>query len=164
MDAVEIDNCLNCEVYRNQLCHRPQNSFFPVVYRNKRYDATKYAFGRAFYLYHNEGKDEMNYQVPLLPMIQKCEDWDYEKEWRFVCLNTDRTYINMKADALYLGDKISADLAIRLIKIAREKNIHIYKMEVDYFSNEFNLVCRDWTDYTDKDVRSLVRPLGPTFG
>lgn len=129
------------------------NKLFPVIYTNKRYDATYYAefhfvddfcrqmgveFPQPFY-------DKLFYYKSLL---FKSLEWAYEREWRMIKL-TDNNIENSKPDyvslpyirpkEIYLGVDIAKKDKERLIEIAKTKNIKIYQMLIDDMQIEYKM-------------------------
>ncbi len=121
------------------------NKIFPVLYSDKRYDATYYVefhfmddffrhlglkFPYPFY-------DKLFYYKSLL---FKSNDWAYEKEWRIIRQTgnnldeqkPDHTHFpNIKPKEIYLGHKISDENKRSLIRIARAKGIRVYQMDLE---------------------------------
>jgi len=96
---------------------------------------------------------ETELPIPLLPLIQKRQVWSYEREWRIVCPRRDLKYFDMKPDAIYLGPLIQQNLALRLYEIARDKELPMFKMEINYRSPSFELLQDDWSEYSLEDIR-----------
>lgn len=160
----EFDNCKNCKDSISKYCFRPKKPVFPVIYTEKRYDATERAIARALYLERNSGIDREDYSIPLLSILQKNKDWEYEKEWRIVCQDTNSKYIECKANAVYLGVNCSKEKSVKLARIAREKGIPLYKMKIDYYSADFKLIYDDWSSLSDEQVEELTLEEDPEFG
>ena len=132
---------------------------YPVIYKNKRFNATLIALSKAIILRDGMLKEigwtEEELPIPILSVLQKEIAWKYEKEWRIICKNFNNETIKIKPDALYLGEDISCENAIKLSRIAKKKGIPLYKMSIDYYSPEFNLDYEDWSDYTVKEIKDL---------
>lgn len=162
MKGLTISECAKCN--KDTFCHRKAFPFYPVIYKDKRYDISSYAIARA--LYHDQCSEycEDDIPVPLIPLIQKGETWKYEKEWRILCYDLDRNYISMNASAIYLGDKITYENAKKLVIEANKKCIPIYKMTVDCFDSKFRMRIDDWTNYSLKDVRESIPDLEIRYG
>lgn len=135
VDEISLNECIDCE--KNCFCHRPGHPLYPVLYNKKRSDVSHYAMARAFAV--NNGMTEDNIPVPLIPLIQKSVDWEYEKEWRLICHDLDRKYISIKPDALYLGNKIEYKVAEKLWEIAQDKKIDVNIMMIDYLEPQFKM-------------------------
>lgn len=137
-------------------------ALFPVLYSQKRFDATKtvnniliQSFAPALKVDLTNpshiAKLEMmgaplkvsEYEKIITCMV-KSPDWRYEREWRFIKLQ-DKTkeqpeYIeNIKPKAIYYGIDIDAEHKKEMHKIAVEKGIKEYRMYVDYTSEEYVL-------------------------
>lgn len=150
MDTIRIKECVDCE--KGHFCHRRGFSFFPAIYKEKRCDVSLYALARAIHKEIDE-KNADDIPVPLPPLLQKSEAWAYENEWRFLCLDRDRDYVCMEPDAVFLGSKMEYKHVLKIMKVAREKKIRIYKMKLDYYDQTFKLKYDDWTDWTDETVK-----------
>ena len=100
-------------------------------------------------LYGN-GYDDI--PIPITSCLQKSRVWKYEKEWRLLCFDTTKEFVQIEPDALYLGTQIDVDLALRLRMIAKEKKIPIYKMNINYYEPRFVLDFEDWTDYSKEEI------------
>lgn len=150
----ELIECNNCK--EDMVCHRKSFPFYPVIYKDKRFNVSKYAVARALHQDYYPEHDDRYVPIPLIPLLQKGEDWAYESEWRILCHDLQRKYISMKADALFLGEAIDNENAIRLARIAREKAIPIYKMTIDYLNPKFVLGYEDWTEYSDAEIEELL--------
>ena len=146
---LSFSDCAGC---CNPFCHSQGFPLYPVLYRNRKSDITEYALFRA--KCEAMGLDaETELPMPLLPLIQKRKVWSYEREWRIVCPRNDLEYFDMKPDAVYLGPLIQQNLAMVLYDIAREKDIPIFKMEINFASPSFELLQEDWTEYNSEDIR-----------
>lgn len=156
MDDQDWCQCNNCKERDGVLCRRPEKPLYPVIYRGKRYNATKYAMVRAAMIDANDGIDPEDYPMPLLPILQKDRCWKYEHEWRIICYNRDIKNMPLKAEAIFLGAEVSNELAEKLWIIAKNKGLKVYKMYVDDFSNSFDLKYDDITDYSEGEFQRLI--------
>ena len=163
-EFLDIPECKNCNDCRKCLCRRPGKPIFPVIYKDSRYNASTMAVSRALYLDLNNGVDDHSYPFPLLSVLQKSKSWSYEKEWRIVCDNPDSSYFTFKPDAIFLGVRVKLDIALDLARIAKEKSISLYKMDIDYFDREFKLIYSDWSGYSEEDISEAVNNIEPNFG
>lgn len=164
MDGTCISECKDCTSSSRMFCHRHNKPFFPVVYKDERYDVTHMALANAIE-YKLQGKyNETALPFPMLTVLQKSLDWSYEQEWRIVCNNLERQYFSVKPDAIYLGELIDEKLACELAHIAKEQNIELYKMKIDYFSHAFNLTYDNCTNNSDDDIKALIHTDAPEFG
>lgn len=126
---------------------------FPVIYSDKRLDATYYAeFHFMDDLYRRMGipfpypfYDKLFYYKCLL---YKSTDWSYEKEWRIIKqtnLNIeddkpDYIFIdNIKPKEIYLGSQIGQDDRKKLLDIAKEKNIDVFQMILNSSEHNYKL-------------------------
>lgn len=134
---------------------------YPVLYGNKRIDATDFAI----YLFYNSLLSIIASQRginlgDLLPKyiqcpdefmstklaLKKSNDWKFEKEWRLF-FNSNNLKLNsepfvsvtFKPRAVYLGRKISAFNKKIILDIAREKEIPAYQMDIDENSDRYTL-------------------------
>lgn len=78
-------------------------------------------------------------------VIQKAKDWEYEQEWRMIPRIIDLEnpsplgYIECTPKAVILGADCSQENGLKLIKIAREKNIATFGMYLNEFNPSFKL-------------------------
>jgi len=140
----EQSKCLVCE---NPCRDKAHTNLYPVIYSNKRYNATELA---AFF-FINQCLKELGVPEQInIPdrftytkaNIYKGEDWKYEKEWRtfLVCNgNPERNNITVKPKAIYIGAETSPIHQDILVNYAKTKEIGIYKMEIDTYSDEYKL-------------------------
>ena len=139
---ITIDECNECQF--TDVCYRPYKPFYPVVYKDKRFDATIYSAAHIYYkkhkLYEQESYPFKHEPIPLLTLLQKGKDWEYEKEWRIICRNKEKVKFHIEADALYLGCKMPEDeRKEKIIKEAQSKNMEIFEMKLNVFYPEFKL-------------------------
>ena len=80
-------------------------------------------------------------------LLHKFSSWAYEKEWRMTVSYDSPSYttdqvanIWKKPCALYLGRKIKDTDELILRNIAYQQKIPVYKMEIDYKSDEYRLI------------------------
>lgn len=136
--------CLECE---KQCDNYAFMNLFPIIYSNKRYDATNLA---DFFLINESLKEfgfPNNTSIPdqlvyTKANIYKGVDWKYEREWRSVLTcngNTNKKEVIVKPKAIYLGAEISSVYRNILINCARTKQMEIYHMIADYSTEEFKL-------------------------
>ncbi|MFR0019566.1 DUF2971 domain-containing protein [Clostridium paraputrificum] len=69
----------------------------------------------------------------LYSLLSKCEEWEYEQEWRIIdinnfLLNKMDNYLKMKPSELYLGAKINSKDKATLKEIAEKKQLDVYQM------------------------------------
>lgn len=82
----------------------------------------------------------LNNMLVFYNALIKYVDWAYEKEWRYVfTMKTDeKMYLNVpKPKSIYLGANVSKENCEKILKIGKERDINVYKMEIR--SNEFAL-------------------------
>lgn len=139
-------------------------ALYPVLYGNKRVDATDYAI----FLFQNAFLSQIASQMEiylggllqkylLCPdefmstklAIIKSNDWKSEKEWRLVFssniirLNSEAfVSVPYKPSAVYLGRKISEFNKKIILDIAREKNIPAFQMDIDENSDKYSMKKR----------------------
>ena len=150
----KLNDCPEChklgkECFYPMLCY-----IYPIIYKNKRYDATEYAMYMFRYWVLSDvlNKCGLNNNPQLIDTVMPCPDnsmlskiaihksseWKPEREWRLFCSNNRpsyiyeaHSYVSKKPVAVYLGRKISS-INEKIIKdIAREKGIECYKMELN---------------------------------
>lgn len=137
-----------------------RNSYiYPVIYSDKRYELPlSYAqflirYNSINTLLVTKGVYNTNPQlayyfssgicpdvtVPTKAALHKSKEWEQEEEWRLFCTsNDDQSFQTSKhgvcikkPTGLYLGRRISSINEKMLKILAREKNIPVYKMELD---------------------------------
>lgn len=159
----QYNECHQCKKL-GVTCFDPKsNTLLPIVYRDKRIDATEYArymmqltFTQRL-LYNVQAPKELAAQVLKTVtcadtfmqhkiVVSKFSDWDYEKEWRMIVsynspyYATDQTAnIWKKPCALYLGRKIKDTDELVLRSIAYKQHIPVYKMQIDENSLDYEL-------------------------
>lgn len=130
-----------------------KNKLFPVIYTNKRYDASYYVEFHFFVdFYRHLG---LKFPYPFYDklfyfkaMLFKSVDWAYEKEWRIIRL-TDNDIevekpdfahlVGIRPKEIFLGSMMSESDRKILIKLARKKKIQIYQMEIDDTDRSFKM-------------------------
>lgn len=119
---------------------------FPIIYSNKRYDATQYS-------YHliSQFLQVPSINIDLLRqfrlMLYKSTDWAYEREWRLIGGNTNfpQGYTSrsephhIPAKAIYYGCRIPRDKQEQLHAIAQQKHIPEYQMKINYASSTYHI-------------------------
>ena len=145
-------------------CYDPKiNVLLPIVYRDKRINATEYArflmqtsFTQKILYGTKSSKDLIEKTLSSIIcsdtfmqtkiINSKFKDWDYEKEWRMTVsykspsYATDQTvYVKKKACALYLGRKIKNTDELILRNIAYQQHIPVYKMQIDKMADNYEL-------------------------
>lgn len=99
----------------------------PVIYTDTFFDGTPH-FQAAL-----EGK-QMNTLLTFIGAMHKHPDWAYEQEWRIVIPQGGEEGSAIEAPApkaLFAGARIEADNLVELQKVAAEKKIPLYRMELD---------------------------------
>lgn len=136
----------------NSPCSHGGFQLFPVVYNDTRFDATEYISWLLQQLLiqglnccTNEQKAILREKVPCPDefmaskiVLHKSSEWASEREWRmtYICLNPDiqsqeHSFGIKKPVAIYLGRKIKPINEKILLFIAKEKDVPVYKMEID---------------------------------
>lgn len=97
-------------------------------------------------------KGNLNNMSGFYNALQKFEDWSYEKEWRYVFpyknISSKKLYLPVpKPKAIYLGVMVSKKNCEKILKIGKEREINIYKMNINAseFALESNIIhkCND---------------------
>lgn len=114
--------------------HWQATMLLPILYTNKRYDATNYIVDSTIINIGQQKKIQglwgfrdnfAQYKIN----IHKHNCWNYEKEWRLQLYNINGSkMIKVKPVAIYLGCRIAKCYEDILVKYAKEQNIKIYKM------------------------------------
>ncbi len=145
----EITQCSNCP---NRSCTDIKfGMIYPVVYSDKRYDATRYGqwivqqqINRIIGIPTEELYDDGFLFTKAA--LYKSNDWSYENEWRITCSTPnlaveqkDRYPIRKKPIAIYFGSQIPEFYRKMLMHIADEKGIPRYQMYVKNYSSKYEL-------------------------
>lgn len=148
----------------NYICSTPNCylSLYPIVYSNKRLDATKYAenlFQQMILLdaFRSQGLtispefiqahlNSIDSFMPTKIALYKSKDWKQEKEWRLFYIPRNAMLSQVKHNkvifrptAIYLGRKISAFNQKIITDMAIEKKLPVYKMSLNEESNTYSL-------------------------
>lgn len=132
---------------------------FPVYYSNKVFDIGSYitdgdkefdnviqGFNQNIDKNMNNSKVnsklKFNNMVLYLTALNKSRDWSYEKEWRYVHINTNSqikpTFFKIpKPKAIYLGSKINDKNKNYIRNLARKRDFEVYQMYME--PSEYNL-------------------------
>lgn len=109
---------------------------FPVTYSNERFDITD------FYIDNVINKESKDTNRLIHSVLYKSEDWEYEKEWRFVITESEydgKTVSTPKPKAIYLGSQIKEEHKEQFIKVCKKNNIDVYQMKLDCKMYKLNL-------------------------
>lgn len=114
------------------------SSLLPVIYSSERFDCSPLA-----HTVFDRGNNPLPLLKPYLFMLNcslyKDLDWQYEKEWRLLSQpcggEGGNKWLLLQPAAIYIGTDTSISDSEELIKIATEKSIPIYQMEVDWGSS-----------------------------
>ncbi len=144
-----VTQCSNCP---NRSCINIKlGTIYPVVYSDKRYDATKYGqWIVEQQLNHMLGMPvEDHYNDSFLfikAALHKSKDWSYESEWRIICSTPnptvelkDRYPIIKPPIAIYFGSQIPDFYRKMLTLLADKKGIQKYQMYVKDYSSKYEL-------------------------
>ncbi|OEC87342.1 MULTISPECIES: DUF2971 domain-containing protein [Methanobacterium] len=127
---------------------------FPVIYTNKIFDGANFLDSVNGEMFNNvlvdffdgisellEGrtfipKFNFNNMGNVCSAINKCKDWEYEKEWRYVCpfglkVVKPKPIKVPKPKAIYLGAMVCKENCKKILEIGRERNIDVYKMNME---------------------------------
>lgn len=127
--------CLEYDFYNHDVdlsnINFAQEMLFPVIYSNKRPQYIELVLNNnAVQNYEKTGHYGKDFIRDILyTMLTKSQEWSYEKEWRIIGANIgDRLIPNIPAKKLYLGARMEDKFKLKLIKIAKKKNIPVYQM------------------------------------
>ena len=140
-------NCNYCE--KKFICPQFVScNIFPIVYTNKRYDATDLAIAMAKKrIFDQFGVINTNNVIPDRLAFKKANTykgicWRHEKEWRMelIC-NKDnmQNWCEYKPEAIYLGCNISKVNRNILLKFANDNGIQTYQMDIQLSKLEFKM-------------------------
>lgn len=120
-------------------------NLYPVIYHNRRYDATDFLgwyIGRSMGLPFKDPDTFISSKV----LLYKSSQWSYEKEWRLIVskLNEfqDKSPVciyHLKPKAIYYGSRISSIHKKLLHLMAKEKGIKEYQMYIDNKSYNYSV-------------------------
>lgn len=114
--------CLEYKI--SDIIHEKTDILLPVLYSEERiFDG------------ECELEEYREFMNRIRSVIYKEEDWDYEKEWRFIIKDNDeqkeRYISNVKPRALYIGlknDSIRANILVELAGYCKENGVCLYQM------------------------------------
>jgi hypothetical protein len=99
---------------------------YPVIYSDKLFDATKWM--------ETTPNSQFNNLYMKYAALHKSNEWAYEKEWRLLfsagVMEKQQSYPMGKPKALYLGAMISKEDQGKIVDIAKNKGINVFKMEL----------------------------------
>ena len=139
-----INPCSNCQ---KQCTNRHNESLYPVKYSDERFDATSLLIYSAnLFLMQQFLKDGTalsdDQLVIYKALLNKSTNWRYEKEWRLISLSDNprcMEQIGLKPKAIYLGLDTSPINSKILKQLAKEKNIPVYQMNMDFESTDYKM-------------------------
>ncbi len=115
------------------------SSLFPIAYSDIPYDFSETYFPL---LYNKTFHFDLDYDwfgFFKTQLIKNKEHYSMENEWRLLDLNQEVKYITIKPKAIYLGPALEDSDIQLLYNIAKEKNIPIYKLYIDFYNPTYNL-------------------------
>lgn len=120
---------------------------YPVIYSNKRYDASEYLMWAFLFL--------MGIKTPIPDALSsikaalyKSKLWEYEKEWRMIeagarnPLQSSTSIIKYRPVAIYYGRWIKDENKKTLHESAVAKGLKEYEMSIDYISPLYEMSYR----------------------
>ena len=121
---------------------------FPVVYGEKRYDASEYLIWMLCSLIQMPAHNpDIMSSIKLL--LYKSMDWRYEQEWRLINSKpgdfpvSRANPVNVKPKSIYYGCRISEENRNRLHAIAASKGLEEYDMMVDNAADSYRMAVRE---------------------
>lgn len=125
---------------------------FPVIYSDKRYDATNNLFAWAIYNIMGIKMIDPDKLANIKVALHKSTDWSYEWEWRLICTflpqeryKVDATPIEITPSEIYYGKLISPEDKMKLHTIAVEKGLNEYDMDIDNSSSKYQMIIKPAT-------------------
>jgi hypothetical protein len=99
----------------------------------------KFADDNAIYRFLNSFLNCPDITIGTKIALNKSEEWKFEQEWRLFCTAVDghqplgdkHVCITKRPNALYLGRRITKTNEKILTMLAKEKNIPVFKMQLD---------------------------------
>lgn len=144
--AVEYDfrnystPCVSCQ---NKCSQEHYESLFPIVYSIEKFNAKDFLSEYMLQIFmSNLSKNLFIPKDDILAIykifLHKSLDWEYEKEWRFISMCQNHPGIKVKPSAIYLGCKMEQSNRNELCSFARENNIPIYQMYINFSQKEYS--------------------------
>lgn len=144
--AVEYDfrnystPCVSCQ---NKCSQEHYESLFPIVYSIEKFNAKDFLSEYMLQIFmSNFSKNLFIPKDDILAIykifLHKSLDWEYEKEWRFISMCQNHPGIKVKPSAIYLGCKMEQSNRNELCRFARENNIPIYQMYINFSQKEYS--------------------------
>lgn len=144
--AVEYDfrnystPCVSCQ---NKCSQEHYESLFPIVYSIEKFNAKDFLSEYMLQIFmSNFSKNLFIPKDDILAIykifLHKSLDWEYEKEWRFISMCQNHPGIKVKPSAIYLGCKMEQSNRNELCSFARENNIPIYQMYINFSQKEYS--------------------------
>lgn len=137
--------------FRPTLSSKPleKGALYPVVYSDERYDASLYIGWEFLYVL---GFRPKNPDITAFSKValHKSRVWEYEREWRMIdsgphdAIHPKPSVIHYRPVGIYYGQNIAKDKLERLHKVALEKGIREYKMDVDETSTVYEMRVREF--------------------
>lgn len=112
------------------------SALLPVIYSDNRPDLTDTIL-TSDYIATLESSNEINGEI-LYSLLHKSKNWEYEKEWRIICTNNEKTLHIPLISAIYLGVNTKYDVKKQLVEIARKKNVPVYQMKLSATEYKFD--------------------------
>ncbi len=110
---------------------------YPVIYSNERpsIPVTTDVKGEFHYMV-KEGK--YSSEDKLRALLTKSNVWQYEKEWRLIMPGLSYQILELPIiSKIFLGAKIFEENEAKIIKLASEKKIKVYKMNIHPYRYDF---------------------------
>jgi hypothetical protein len=85
--------------------------------------------------------------LPITPLITKSNDWNYEKEWRFIMANGNNLfqYTPNALTAIFFGCSMHDDDKKEIASILAKSSVHLYNMKRSI--TQFKLEVEPYTKY-----------------
>ena len=126
------------------------SGFFPVIYDNKRIDASMY-MACSFLKLNGISVNNPDALSHLKCSLYKAKLWEYEKEWRLLNYTPRNVFdngvsmIQYKPSAIYYGAKMQLNIKEQLHAIATDKGINEYEMYIDNASQKYEMLYRPYS-------------------
>lgn len=78
----------------------------------------------------HEGIAQSDYEKLFISTYTKEPEWEFQKEWRVTCGNANLQSFPF-ADAITLGERIDPDHEQKLLEIAKEKRLNVFKRKLN---------------------------------
>lgn len=123
-----------------------QLTLLPVIYSSKRPLISQAFFNSKTMVQYLKKKTITDDAIRniIYGLLFKSEDWDYEREWRIFMINSPKPTMKLPlVRKIFLGANMEEATKMRVVEIAKSKNIPIFQMSLSADKYKF-----DWYSIT----------------